>query len=279
MKKLLTLGVLSVLLMVFASSCNSTTKKIAKLQKNINTAITKNDFVTAHQYLGELLQIPYYNSSHFDEVKKTSVREVYLSEIRYLVAENDESSWNRAYMLPMEVPILNDYHGHDQSKGIKKELYKALYDYAVEYENAEIVEKTGKKLGIIKEEKMIVPVSTSISGPNGGLFAVVAIENGNKLVWGGETWDLTVEIKRVKSGKLQSGQHNVCISLLDEDDSVIDGTFYYKTQGGYSSGFGILSGLGVGESVCLTFSGAPWEATSANTDNVKNAAKFKVYSE
>lgn len=276
MKKVLYFGVLFMLLVALASSCNIEAKRhdkeILKLQKNINSALSENDFKAAHLHLGELLQI--YDRWDLDAVE-SSVRDVYLSEMRYLVSQNDVPSWNRAYMLPMEVPYFDKSNENRTGKLITK-LYRTLYDYAVEFENKEIEEKTGKKLGIIKDEKMIVPVSTSIAGPNGNYFALVVNEAGNKLVMDEESWTLTVEIKRVKKGKVvevdkcKDGSRSyveryfrLYLSLLDEDnDSICDS---------FAKGWDDIAELSVGESVYLTFSGR-------NTGNVKNAAKFDVYS-
>ena len=120
MKKLLILGLIPILFVVFASGCKSeyekrckkNVKTAEKIQKSINKAIIKEDFITAHQYLGEILLL----ETCVKERQEATIRDLYLAEIRYLVAKNDESSWNRAYMLIMEVP-----EGFEE---IKTELYE-----------------------------------------------------------------------------------------------------------------------------------------------------------
>jgi len=287
MKRLLKFGLLSMLLVMFLSSCgyihdSRENKQTLKLQKKINAALAKDDFVAAHQYLGELLL---FESYYWDDRKKASVRDVYLAEMRYLVSKNDESSWNRAIMLPMEVPEKYSY-------SLKNELYRALYDYAVELDNKEIEEKTAIKLGIkteeknesedkiVKiEEKMIMPVSTSIAGPNGDLFAVVGKKDGYKLVVNEKSWSITVEIKRVKNGEVKTKvilgeekgkwktsvrqfDYNIILKLLDEDNVKIAQTYNTWVE---------LSGLSVGQTHYLTFTG------NHNVSNMK-VAKFEVFS-
>lgn len=270
MKKLLFLGLIPMLFVVFASGCKSEHEKklqsAEKMQKSINKVVVKEDFEKAHQYLGELLLLEpptrdnsnYYKSMY--NKQEASIRDVYLAEIRYLVAKNDESSWNRAYMLLMEVP--------DMFEETQMELFKALYDYAVEFDNNSIEEKTARYLGIIKEDKMIMPITTSISGPNNKLFAVVGNEVGNKLTMDKKQWSLTVEIKRIKNGDVvpekrgYTSYYYIYVSLLDDYNAVI--------ESGHAGSWD-LQGLEVGDSFFLTFNG-PY------SDNIKTATKFKVYS-
>jgi hypothetical protein len=251
MKKLLFLALIPMLFVVLASGCKSECernhKTAKKMQKSINKAVAKEDFVKAHQYLGELLLL-----QCVEERQEASIRDVYLAEIRFLVAKNDESSWNRAQMLPMEVP-----NGFET---VQKELYKSLYDYAVAFDNEEIKEKAEKALAYLEGDRMIMPVSTSISGPLGEFFEVVDSEEGYKMVVDEEKtawrWSLTVEIKRIKEGKTMKGgvrnDHGyIGVNLLDEDNAVIE---YVDHPLGYFHGFIYdFVGLKVGESKIVSF--------------------------
>lgn len=284
MKKLLILGLIPMLFVVFASSCKyesvkrceKNVKTAEKIQKSINKAIIKEDFITAHQYLGEILLL----ETCVKERQEASVRDVYLAEIRYLVAKNDESSWNRAQMLPMEVP-----NGFET---VQKELYKSLYDYAVAFDNEEIKEKAEKALAYLEGDRMIMPVSTSISGPLGEFFEVVDKEEGYKLIvdegreeW---RWKLTIEIKRIKEGKVMKGgnrndNHDIIAVLLDEDNAAIASYRMYRWNGG--------DGLKVGESKLFVFYNeynieAGYSRTERNKillERIKTVSKFEVTSE
>ena len=192
MKRLLVMGLIPMMFMVLTSGCESEAEKhekaIVKLQNSINKAVAEEDFVTAHQYLGDLLLLqpcpgPTYNEEErrnkLQSRQETSIRDVYLAEIRCLVAKNDEFSWNRAYMLPMEVP-----HGFET---VQKDLYKVLFDYAMAFDNEEIEQNTKKTLSYLKGDRIIMPVSTSISGPMGEFFELVDKEDGYKLIVDEET--------------------------------------------------------------------------------------------
>lgn len=269
MKKLLVLGLLSLLFMVLASSCEDRRheKEVVKIQKNINTALTKNDFVKAHQYLGELMLLDYC-CIDLPSRKKVSVQDVYLAEIRYLVSKNDESSWNRAQMLPMEVP-----NGFEKVQG---DLYQALYDYAVAFDNEEVKEKVAIALAYLKGDRLIMPVSTSIAGSMGDFYEIVDKEDGYKMIVEekGDTWQwkLTVEIKRIKDGKagkngLRDDDRNIRVSLLDEDNAEID----------FSTLSGCGKGLKVGESSYNTFSKTYFTSVDNNLlKRSKTITKFKM---
>lgn len=294
MKKMLFLGLIPMLFVVLASGCKTECEKndntAEKIQKSINKAVAKEDFVKAHQYLGELLLL-----QCVEERQEASIRDVYLAEIRFLVAKNDESSWNRAQMLPMEVP-----NGFET---VQKELYKSLYDYAVAFDNEEIKEKAEKALAYLEGDRMIMPVATSISGPLGEFFEVVDSEEGYKMVVDEEKtawqWSLTLEIKRIKEGKtMKGGDRNdhgyIGVKLLDEDNAVIDVEYYGNSMN--SLIFRNGDGLKVGESMFVHFLrrhdytdaydmrryGVKYEAKIESSltllKRVKTVAKFEVTS-
>ena len=280
MKKLLTLGLLSTLFLVLASGCKTECEKndktAEKLQKSINKAIIKEEFVTAHQYLGEMLLL----QKCVRDRQETSIRDVYLAEIRYLVSKNDEPSWNRAQMLPMEVP-----KGFET---VQKDLYKALYDYAVAFDNEEIKEKAEKARAFLEGDRMVMPVSTTISGPMSEFFELVDKEKGYKLIvdegkekWG---WKLTFEIKRIKEGKvLKGGNRNdnqdIIAVLLDGDNAAI----VSARMSGWNGG----DGLKVGDSKLVAFSESykiegsySWvEGNKKLLERIKTVSKFEVTSQ
>ena len=114
-----------------------------------------------------------------------------------------------------------------------------------------------------------MPITTSISGPNSKLFAVVGNEDGYKLVMDNMQWDLTVEITRIKKGDVVPEKRGnvsyyrcLYVSLLDDYNAVI---------GSEVADLSVLQGLEVGESFFLTFTGS-------YSDNIKTVTKFKVYS-
>lgn len=127
-----------------------------RTENKINQAIERNDFAKAHEnlnkyallcnknednggMLGMLFQL-WFGSSKPEKGYYSVAQKVYAAEIRYLVSQNTDASWDRAYMLPKEV----DQTNKTECQKVQQALYKTLLDYANEFGNEEIVDRITK---------------------------------------------------------------------------------------------------------------------------------------
>lgn len=127
-----------------------------RVENKINQAIERNDFAKAHENLNKYALLCNKNEENEGVIGmlfklwfglgKTEneyysvAQKVYAAEIRYLVSQNTDASWDRAYMLPMEVDQMNK----TECQKVQQALYKTLLDYANELGNEEIVDRLTK---------------------------------------------------------------------------------------------------------------------------------------
>lgn len=123
-----------VLTMFVFNSCveNAYEIKYQAIQKCVN----KSDFVGAHEVLASITPV-------FHAVKKSEIEYhdfdklqmiVYEAEIRYLVDQNDDASWKRAFFLIQEYKS-SFYDNKTYSN--KLELASSLMQYALAFEHEE----------------------------------------------------------------------------------------------------------------------------------------------
>ena len=138
MNKIKSIICVFVLTMLVFNSCDETNGN-AYVEKHqaIQKCIAESDFKGAHEVLASITpvysaykksEIEYYK---FDELQMI----VYRAEIRYLVDQNDDASWKRAFFLIQEYKNAKDYPPGEYEN--KLELIKSLMGYALIFKHEE----------------------------------------------------------------------------------------------------------------------------------------------
>ena len=126
-------------------SCVELDKKLTELDEKENNAIRdclkEQDFQKAHDLLKR-----YTNGDYdYDKIQQ----EVYQEEIKYLIDQNDDAAWLKAFSLVQEYKSKH-YDGNfsrENDYQYRLELIKMLADYAVMFNHSETTERICKLLG------------------------------------------------------------------------------------------------------------------------------------
>ena len=115
----------------------------------IQDCLAKNDFEGAHRILN---QIPYGNDVILDIYQDPLQDKVYQAEITYLVDQNTDEAWQRAYALVVQYKVRYRFGPEYYVLSLKLEISELLSNYAVAFGH----EKTVKQLlnyvdGILNE--------------------------------------------------------------------------------------------------------------------------------
>lgn len=138
MNKIKSIICVFVLTMFVFNSCDETNGN-AYEQKHqaIQKCINESDFKGAHEVLASITPVfSAYKKSEIADYKFDELQMiVYRAEIRYLVDQNDDASWKRAYFLIQEYKNAQDYPPRNYE--YKLELSKLLMEYALAFEHEE----------------------------------------------------------------------------------------------------------------------------------------------
>ena len=119
--------------------------KVSRCEKKMMAAIEQNDFAKAHKYLDKIAlycEEKYFDAPAFEKDFYPDAQKLYRAELRYLISQNTDASWERAYLLPLDVdPTIESC-----CKNIQITLYKELLNFAIEYENEDIQKRVQAKL-------------------------------------------------------------------------------------------------------------------------------------
>lgn len=118
-----------VLAMMVLNSCGNAYEQ---KQQAIQKCISKSDFQGAHEVLASIT--PVYSAIDDYEFDKLQMI-VYRAEIRYLVDQNDDASWKRAFFLIQEYKNSQNYPPREYE--YKLELSRSLMEYALTFEHEE----------------------------------------------------------------------------------------------------------------------------------------------
>ena len=114
-------------------------KNLEKANNAIQDCLAKNDFEGAHRILN---QIPYGNDVISDLDQDPLQDKVYRAEITYLVDQNTDEAWQRAYALVVQYKIMYRFSNEDYELRKKLEISELLSNYVVAFGH----EKTAKQL-------------------------------------------------------------------------------------------------------------------------------------
>lgn len=115
-------------------------KKNLEMANNaIQDCLYKNDFEGAHRILN---QIPYGNAVIYATDQDPLQDKVYQAEITYLVDQNTDEAWQRAYLLVVQYKIMYRFSNEYYEFRKKLEISEWLSNYVVAFGH----EKTAKQL-------------------------------------------------------------------------------------------------------------------------------------
>ena len=140
MNKIKSIICVFVLTMFVFNSCDEMNGNAYERKKQtIQKCIGKSDFKGAHEVLASIDPVYFaheeseIDDSEFDELQMI----VFRAEIRYLVDQNDDASWKRAFFLIQEYKSAQDYPPREYEN--KLELSRSLMEYALIFEHEETV--------------------------------------------------------------------------------------------------------------------------------------------
>lgn len=141
MNKIKSIICVFVLTMIVFNSCDETNvnayeQKYQAIQKCIN----ESDFKGAHEVLASITPVySAYKKSEIEDWEYDKLqRIVYRAEIRYLVDQNDDDSWKRAFFLIQEYKTAkNAFRSPRDEYEFKLELSRSLMEYALIFKHEE----------------------------------------------------------------------------------------------------------------------------------------------